>query len=121
TFSTASDDYIGVSNRLLTFSSSQPTDSVTITINDDTEVEDALERFTASLTIDSGLNLVVTLLPNTATVTIDDNDVVIGFVDPTTTVTESGEATLFVTIMDGTIPSGEQYIVTLTTADDTAN
>ena len=45
----------------------------------------------------------------------------IGFVDPTTTVTESGEATLFVTIMDGTIPSGEQYIVTLTTTDDTAN
>ena len=47
--------------------------------------------------------------------------VVIGFVEPTTTVTESGEATLFVAIMDGTIPPGEQYIVTLTTADDTAS
>ena len=47
--------------------------------------------------------------------------VVIGFVEPSTTVSESSDnAVVFVSVVDGTIPPGEQYIVTLTTSDDTA-
>ena len=46
--------------------------------------------------------------------------VVIGFVQPSTTVPETGNAMVFVAVLDGTIPPGEEYIVTLTTADDTA-
>ena len=45
----------------------------------------------------------------------------IGFAESSTTVSESGNAVLFVVIVDGTIPPGEQYIVTLTTRDGTAD
>ena len=47
--------------------------------------------------------------------------VTIGFVEESIEVAERGEATLFVTIMDGTPQSGEVYVVTLTTSDGTAD
>lgn len=58
----------------MTFTSGDPTDSVTVDINDDTIVEDNLEQFTASLTVNNAQNPGVSLEPSTATVTIDDND-----------------------------------------------
>ena len=44
----------------------------------------------------------------------------IGFVQPTTTVLESDNAVLFVTILDGSIQPGESYPVTVTTSDGSA-
>ena len=73
-FTAAPFDYTAVSNRPLTFSSSQPTDSILIDIRDDTIVEANIEQFTASLTVNNALNPGVTLNPSTATVNINDND-----------------------------------------------
>ena len=73
-FSAAPSDYTSVFSRPLTFSSTQPTDSVTINIIDNTIVETNLEQFTARLSVNNALNPGVTLAPSTASVTIDDDD-----------------------------------------------
>ena len=44
----------------------------------------------------------------------------IGFSEPSTTVSERGNAVVFVSVIDGTIQPGEQYFVTLTTEEGTA-
>lgn len=47
--------------------------------------------------------------------------VTVGFVVTSVEAAERGQATLFVSIMDGTPQAGESYVVTLTTSDGTAN
>ena len=66
-------DYTAVDDETLTFTRANPSDSVTITIQDDSTVED-LETFVASLFVDSALNPGVRLDPATANVNIRDND-----------------------------------------------
>ena len=71
--STAPADYISVSSEPLTFSRGSPSDSITITIQDDTTVEYS-ESFVARLSVDAALYPGVRLAPNTANVNIRDND-----------------------------------------------
>ena len=70
---TAPADYISVSSEPLTFTRGSPSDSVTITIQDDTTVEYS-ESFVARLSVDTALYPGVRLAPNTANVNIRDND-----------------------------------------------
>ena len=71
--STAPADYISVSSEPLTFTRGSPSDSVTITIRDDTIVE-GLESFVARLSVNTVLYPGVRLAPDTADVHIRDND-----------------------------------------------
>ena len=71
--STAPADYISVSSEPLTFTRGSPSDSVTISIQDDTTVEYS-ESFVARLSVDTALYPGVRLAPNAANVNIRDND-----------------------------------------------
>ena len=71
--STAPDDYISVSSEPLTFTRGNPIDSVTITIRDDTIVE-GFESFVARLSVNTALYPGVRLAPDTANVSIRDDD-----------------------------------------------
>ena len=71
--STAPADYVSVSNEPLTFTRGSPSDSVTISIRDDT-TEEYSESFVARLSVDTALYPGVRLAPNTANVNIRDND-----------------------------------------------
>ena len=60
-------------SEVLTFTSSSSSDSVTVTIRDDTDVE-GLENFVASLSVNAALNPGVRVEPASADITIRDND-----------------------------------------------
>ena len=66
-------DYISVSSEPLTFTRGSSSDSVTITIREDTIVE-GLESFVARLSVNTVLYPGVRLAPDTADVHIRDND-----------------------------------------------
>ena len=71
--STAPTDYTSAFSEHLTFTRGRHSDSVTITIEDDTIVED-LESFVARLSVNTVLYPGVRLAPDTANVNIRDND-----------------------------------------------
>ena len=70
---TAPADYTSVSDEPLTFTRSSSSQSVNITIRDDTTVEDT-ESFVASLSVNATLYPGVGLLPDTANIYIIDPD-----------------------------------------------
>ena len=70
---TAPDDYIGIQNRSLTFSTPLPPMSIPVTILDDLLDEEDIERFTASLTLVTD-NPRVQIDPSLAEVLIEDDD-----------------------------------------------
>ena len=70
---TAPDDYTGIQNRSLTFSTPLPPMSIPVTILDDLFDEEDIERFTASLTLVTD-NPRVQIDPSLAEVLIEDDD-----------------------------------------------
>ena len=76
--STAPFDYMNMMNEPLTFTSDTPSDSVVISIRDDTIVE-GLESFVVSLSVDTSVYPGVRLSPDTANVNIisDDGNIII--------------------------------------------
>ena len=71
--STAPTDYTSAFSERLTFTRGRHSDSVTITIEDDSIVE-GLESFVARLSVNTVLYPGVRLAPDTADVHIRDND-----------------------------------------------
>ena len=67
--STAPADYTSMLDKPLTFTRGSPSQSVTITIRDDTTVEDS-EKFVARLSVNAALYPGVRLAPDTANVII---------------------------------------------------
>ena len=70
---TAPADYTSVSDEPLTFTRDSPSQSVTISIRDDTTVEGS-EKFVARLSVNAAFYPGVRLLPDTANINIIDND-----------------------------------------------
>ena len=71
--SPATSDYVAVSGQLLTFSSTNTRETVEITVTDDSTSE-GIEQFLASLNFVGTPVDGIRLVPNQATVRINDND-----------------------------------------------
>ena len=71
---TAPGDYTNVLSEALTFTRTDTSETVTVTINDDNVVENLMESFTANLMVNAALNPGVSLDPESATINIMDDD-----------------------------------------------
>ena len=111
----AGDDYNTMGAGTITLSPGKTSETIVISILDDSDVEGA-EMFTVVL---SNAPVGVSLNPTVATVRIIDNDVVIGFRPDTYAVDEdAGEVILTVEVIDGVLT--DDVTLTYTTADGTA-